>query len=91
MSKPTEKELQNSTVTSYRIGVEFVSGIFVGVLFGYAIDSYFHTKPWGMVGFIILGALTGFWNIYKLFNPPAQRKNRDKEAGTQEEREGKND
>lgn len=87
MSEQDKKELQNSTITSYRIGVEFVSGIFVGVLFGYAVDSYFHTKPWGMIGFIVLGALTGFWNIYKLFNQPAKRKAPGKEEG----REEKND
>lgn len=78
MTEPEKKGLQNDTVTVYRIGVEFVSGIFVGVLLGYAVDSNFKTKPWGLIGFILLGAAAGFWNIYKLFNAPKKEtKNND--------------
>lgn len=49
-----------------RVGIEFVSGLFVGVLFGYVFDHYFETKPWGMIIFILLGAGTGFLNIFRL-------------------------
>lgn len=51
---------------AYRVGMEFVAGIFVGVLFGYIFDHYFKTNPWGMIAFILLGAGTGFRNIFRL-------------------------
>jgi ATP synthase protein I len=49
-----------------RVGIEFISGLFVGVLLGYAFDHYFETKPWGMIIFILLGAGSGFLNIFRL-------------------------
>jgi ATP synthase protein I len=49
-----------------RAGIELVSGIFVGVLFGYFIDYTFHSKPWGMLVMILLGAAAGFRNIFRL-------------------------
>ena len=39
---------------AYRVGTEFIAGIFVGVLFGYIFDYYFQTKPWGIIIFILL-------------------------------------
>jgi ATP synthase protein I len=49
-----------------RVGIEFISGLFVGVLLGYAFDHYFQTKPWGMIIFILLSAGAGFLNIFRL-------------------------
>jgi len=51
---------------AYRLGMEFTSGILVGVLIGYFIDKWLDTAPWGMVGFIFLGSAAGFLNIYRL-------------------------
>jgi len=34
---------------AWRVGTEFISGIFVGLLLGYAIDHVFGAKPWGLV------------------------------------------
>ena len=58
--------LHKSAGMAYRVGVEFVSGVFVGVIMGYAFDQFFNSRPWGMVSFIILGAASGFLTIYKL-------------------------
>lgn len=51
---------------AYRIGIEFTSGILVGLLMGYAIDTKFNTQPWGLVVMIILGASAGLLNIFRL-------------------------
>lgn len=63
-----EKDLTSATSLAFRVGSEFFSGILVGLIFGYAIDYYFETKPWGMVIMILLGFAAGFWNIVKLFS-----------------------
>ena len=57
---------QKSIGLGWRLGLEFVSGVVVGLVLGYVVDQVFLTKPWGMVVFIILGAGAGFLNIYKL-------------------------
>lgn len=58
---------------AWRVGVEFVSGIFIGVLFGVAIDHFLSTKPWGLIIFILLGAGTGFRNIFRLVQQPKSK------------------
>lgn len=66
---PDNKENQGPKMgyqLAYRVGIEFVSSIFVGVLFGIAVDHFFLTKPWGLIIFILLGTGAGFRNIFRL-------------------------
>lgn len=73
---PDNKDNQGPTKShqlAYRVGVEFVSGIFVGVLFGIAVDHFFSTKPWGLIIFILLGAGAGFRNIFRLVQQPESK------------------
>lgn len=51
---------------AWRVGTEFISGIFVGLLLGYAIDHVFGAKPWGLVVMVILGAAAGILNIFRM-------------------------
>lgn len=60
---PSMKKKSNMAL---KAGMELISGVMVGTFFGYIFDHYFLTKPWGMVGFILLGAITGFYNIFRL-------------------------
>ena len=49
-----------------RAGVELVGAIIGGALIGYGIDYAFETKPIFFLIFTLLGAITGFYNIYKI-------------------------
>jgi F0F1-type ATP synthase assembly protein I len=51
---------------AYRVGVEFTSGILVGLLMGYAIDKLLNTQPWGLVVMVLLGASAGLLNIFRM-------------------------
>ena len=51
-----------------RIGAELVAGPLAGGGLGYAIDSYFHTKPIFLIALLILGVITGFVNVWRLSN-----------------------
>jgi ATP synthase protein I len=51
---------------AYRLGMEFMSGILVGLLFGYAIDQIWQTQPWGLVAMVLLGSAAGLLNIFRL-------------------------
>ena len=53
-----------------RVVSEFVAAILVGGGIGWAIDEWFHSGPWGLVVFLMLGMAAGFWNIYRIAAPP---------------------
>ena len=49
-----------------KAGVELVGAVLGGALIGYGLDYYFQTSPMWFLIFIILGVITGFYNIYKI-------------------------
>lgn len=49
-----------------RAGVELVGAVIGGALLGYGIDYYFETSPIFFLIFVLLGVVTGFYNIYKI-------------------------
>lgn len=51
---------------AYRIGIEFISGILVGLVLGYTIDHVLDTQPWGLVMMVLLGASAGLLNIFRM-------------------------
>ena len=49
-----------------RIGVELVAALVIGVGCGLFLDSWLDTKPWFMLGFFLLGAAAGMFNVYRV-------------------------
>ena len=49
----------------FNVGMDFFSGVLVGGLIGYGIDTYFSTKPFGICVFMILGFAAGINNVIK--------------------------
>lgn len=49
----------------FNVGVELVSGVFVGVGCGLFIDWVFGTSPWGLISLFILGSAAGILNVYR--------------------------
>jgi len=50
---------------AFRIGVELVSALIVGVGIGLLLDRWLGTAPWFLVGFFFLGAAAGVLNVYR--------------------------
>lgn len=50
---------------AFRIGVELVAALIVGVGIGLLIDYWLGTAPWGLVAFFFLGAGAGVLNVYR--------------------------
>jgi ATP synthase protein I len=48
-----------------RVAAELVGGLFVGGGIGWGTDRIFHTEPWGMVVFFILGAAAGIRGVMR--------------------------
>lgn len=51
--------------TGMRLGVELVSGAFVGVAIGYILDEIFDSKFIMLLIFTILGGFAGILNAYR--------------------------
>ena len=50
---------------AFRIGLELVSALAVGVGIGYLLDLWLETKPWFLVVFFFIGAAAGVVNVYR--------------------------
>jgi len=48
------------------VGISMVLATFIGLYIGIYLDSFFSTKPWLTIIFLILGIIAGFRNIYIL-------------------------
>jgi F0F1-type ATP synthase assembly protein I len=51
--------------SSFRVSVEFVSGIIVGTAAGYWLDNFFKSAPWLLIVGFFFGCATGFYNVYR--------------------------
>lgn len=50
---------------AFRISVELVSALGVGLGIGWLLDQWLGTRPWLMVVFIVLGGGAGILNVYR--------------------------
>jgi ATP synthase protein I len=50
----------------FRVASELFAGILVGGFIGWWIDRWFGTEPAGLLIMLMIGAVSGFWNVYKL-------------------------
>lgn len=60
-----DKGLQSSLGMGFRIGVEMVAAIAVGLGIGWLLDNWLGTGPWLLVLFFFLGAAAGVMNVYR--------------------------
>ena len=51
---------------AFRVAVELVSAVAVGLAIGWGLDYVLDTKPWLMVVFIVLGFAAGVINVYRM-------------------------
>ena len=50
---------------AFRIGVELVAALVVGVGIGLLLDRWLGTAPWFLIGFFFIGAGAGIVNVYR--------------------------
>ena len=69
---------------AFRVSVEIVSAVAIGVGIGWLLDGWLETTPWLMVMFIVLGFAAGILNVYRLatgFGYAAGYTEMDEQAG----------
>lgn len=50
---------------AFRVGVELVAAMIVGVGGGLLLDRWLGTSPWGLLVMFVLGAAAGVMNVYR--------------------------
>lgn len=52
-----------------RLSSEFIAGVVAGGILGWIFDRFLGTKPWGLMVFLMLGFVTGIYNVMRLTGP----------------------
>ena len=50
---------------AFRVGIELVAALGIGVGIGWFLDSWLGTKPWFLVVFFFFGAAAGVLNVWR--------------------------
>ncbi len=53
--QPMRAEHEKSSQDGYRLLADLIGGVLVGLGFGWLLDRYAGTGPWGMVGGLLIG------------------------------------
>ncbi len=81
---PEKAEKGGALGLAFRVSVEIVSAVAIGVGVGWLLDGWLGTTPWLMVMFVVLGFASGILNVYRLasgFGYAAGYTKRGKQAG----------
>lgn len=63
--KLNHMRLWDIVVIASSLGLSLFVCICVGVAIGHFIDVHAGTSPWGLILFSFIGAISGFWTLYK--------------------------
>jgi ATP synthase protein I len=58
-----------------RMAADFVAAIIVGAVLGFGFDWLLKTSPWGLIVCLILGFITGVWNVVRTANSVSKKAN----------------
>jgi ATP synthase protein I len=53
--QPVRAEHEKSSQDGYRLLADLIGGVLVGLGFGWLLDHFVGTGPWGMVGGLLIG------------------------------------
>jgi ATP synthase protein I len=63
---PRDKSPASGLGLAFRVGVELVSALAIGLAIGWLLDAWLGTRPWLMLVFILLGGAAGILNVYRM-------------------------
>jgi ATP synthase protein I len=63
--KKADREYYNSLLRASLLGIHLVATTFIGLAVGYYLDKWLGTHPWLTMGFLVLGIIAGFKNMFQ--------------------------
>ena len=61
--KPAQAATEKANQDGYRLLADLIGGVLVGLGFGWLLDRYAHTSPWGLVGGLLIGLGLAIFSI----------------------------
>lgn len=65
--KMRDKKGKKEEILLSSVGLMFPASIIVGLTLGYLLDKFFKTFPYLTIIFTVLGIVSGFYNIVKVY------------------------
>ena len=65
-----------------QLSTEFIAGVIAGGILGWIFDRFLGTKPWGMIVFLMLGFVTGVYNVMRTSGFSGSRSGPDDRKGS---------
>lgn len=66
MTQKKDPKLSRQLGYASTAGLMLVFCTFIGAGMGIVLDRALHTKPWMMFIFLLLGIISGFYNVYRI-------------------------
>lgn len=63
--KPARADHEKSSQDGYRLLADLIGGVLVGLGFGWLLDQFAHTAPWGMVGGLLIGMGVSIFSVVR--------------------------
>jgi len=63
--QPIRAEHEKSSQDGYRLLADLIGGVLVGLGFGWLLDRYAGTGPWGMVGGLLIGMGISIYTVVR--------------------------
>lgn len=63
---PSEEESVRRSGLAYSAGITLFASVFFMLFLGWGADLLFGSSPWGLVGGIVLGAIIGFVQFFRI-------------------------
>ena len=63
--QPVRAEHEKSSQDGYRLLADLIGGVLVGLGFGWLLDRFAHTAPWGMVGGLLIGMGASIFSVVR--------------------------
>jgi ATP synthase protein I len=63
--QPVRAEHEKSSQDGYRLLADLIGGVLVGLGFGWVLDQFAHTAPWGMVGGLLIGMGVSIFSVVR--------------------------
>ncbi|WP_336491499.1 AtpZ/AtpI family protein [Methylobacterium nigriterrae] len=64
-SRPGSSDGPSPLGRAMQLSTEFVAGVIAGGILGWIFDRFLGTKPWGLIVFLMLGFITGVYNVMR--------------------------
>jgi len=63
--KPAKAETEKASQDGYRLLADLIGGVLVGLGFGWLLDRYVHTAPWGTIGGLLIGLGVAIFSVVR--------------------------